>query len=83
MKKKKLRKQPVGPFDHLARHLLEPHPYVNEVWATLECWHPAFFRFKIIPDSKSAVLRCCACGYVYYPSTTRIDSVSYAIGAAL
>ena len=82
-KKVTKRKQPKGPFDDLARSFLRPHKLVNEVWATMDCYHPCFYRFFIIPGSKSAVLKCAECGYVYYPSSTRVDSVCYAIGPAL
>jgi hypothetical protein len=82
-KKKRLRHLPPGPFDSDAKARLRPHPYVNEVWATLECWHPCFFRFYSISSPKIAMLRCCECEYVYYPVSTRVDSITYAIGAAL
>lgn len=80
-KTKKLRRPPAGPFDSAARSRLSPHPYVNEIWATLDCWHPCFFRFPVY--DRVAMLRCCECGIVLYPKKTPDGAVCYAIGPAL
>ena len=82
MKRKKLRPTVIPQIDYVARDGLRPHPYVNEIWATLECRHPCFFRF-FVTGKNTAMLRCCECEYVYYPANLRVDAVCYAIGAAL
>ena len=92
MKRKKLPKQPpLTKVERRAREYAKYHPFINEVWASEDCWH--YLTFRLPPDlpkdyrpagfATGTLQYCCECGTVFYPSFIRNDSVCYAIGAAL